>query len=265
MSQAATEIVSMVRAVAQSRRCAISRPRWFAGLLPALARDANFTDMLQRTGRPAKRPGIIEPCIPTRASKPPVGPQWIHEIKHDGYRLIARKRDGRVRLFTRRGFDWTERYPRISAAVAALRSASVTIDGEAVVCDDAGVAVFEKLHSRAHDDEAFLYAFDLLELDGEDWRSRPLDERKAQLERLLKIGLLAKGKPRRKALGLGIQFVEHLQGDGAAIFAHACKLGCEGIVSKNREHPYRSGSSKAWLKIKNPQAPGVLRFQEEPA
>jgi bifunctional non-homologous end joining protein LigD len=95
-----------------------------------------------RTGRPAKRPGIIEPCIPTRVSKPPVGPQWIHEIKHDGYRLIGRKRDGRVSLFTRRGFDWTERYTRISAAVAALRPAFVTIDGEAVCCDDAGVAVF---------------------------------------------------------------------------------------------------------------------------
>jgi bifunctional non-homologous end joining protein LigD len=77
--------------------------------------------MLWRTGWPAKRPGIIEPCIPTQVSKPPVGPQWIHEIKHDGYRLIARKREGRVRLFTRRGYDWTERYPRISAAVATLR------------------------------------------------------------------------------------------------------------------------------------------------
>jgi ATP dependent DNA ligase domain len=131
------------------------------------------------TGRPAKRPGIIEPCIPTRLSKPPVGPQWAHEIKHDGYRLIARKRDGRVRLFTRCGFDWTERYPRISAAVERLQPASVTIDGEAVVCDDAGVAVFEKLYSCTHGGEAFLYAFDLLELDGEDWRPRPLEERKA--------------------------------------------------------------------------------------
>jgi bifunctional non-homologous end joining protein LigD len=204
-----------------------------------------------RTSRPAKRPGIIEPCIPTRVSKPPVGPQWIHEIKHDGYRLIARKRDGRVRLFTRRGFDWTERYPRISAAVAALRAASVTIDGEAVCCDDAGVAVFEKLHSRAHDGEAFLYAFDLLELDGEDWRPRPLEERKARLEKML-----AKAP-------VGIQYSEHLEGDGAAIFAHACKLGCEGIVSKHREHPYRSGPSKAWLKIKNQNAPGVLRFKHE--
>jgi bifunctional non-homologous end joining protein LigD len=108
------------------------------------------------TSRPAKRPGMIEPCIPTRASKPPVGPQWIHEIKHDGYRLIARKREGRVRLFTRNGVDWTDRYPRISAAVAALGTASATIDGEAVWCDGAGLAIFEKLHSRAHDGEVWL-------------------------------------------------------------------------------------------------------------
>jgi hypothetical protein len=123
----------------------------------------HLSGMEWRTGGPAKRPGIIEPCIPTLAARPPVGPQWIHEIKHDGYRLIARKRGGRVSLFTRRGFDWTDRYPRISAAVAALGAASATIDGEAVCCDDAGVAVFERLHSRAHDGEAFLYAFDLLE------------------------------------------------------------------------------------------------------
>jgi len=96
-----------------------------------------------RTKPPVKRPGMIEPCIPTRATKPPVGPQWIHEIKHDGYRLIARKRDGRVRLFTRNGFDWTDRYPRIREAVAALVPASATIDGEAVWCDGAGLAIFD--------------------------------------------------------------------------------------------------------------------------
>jgi hypothetical protein len=123
-----------------------------------------------RTQRPAKRPGMIEPCIPTRATKPPVGAQWIHEIKHDGYRLIARKRDGRVRLFTRNGFDWSDRYPRISAAVAVLATASATIDGEAVWCDGAGLAIFDKLYSRAYDAEVILYAFDMLELDGEDRR-----------------------------------------------------------------------------------------------
>jgi bifunctional non-homologous end joining protein LigD len=205
-----------------------------------------------RTQPPAKRPGTMEPCIPTRAAKPPVGPQWIHEIKHDGYRLIARKRAVNVRLFTRNGFDWSDRYPLIREAVAALGVTSATIDGEAVWCDDGGLAIFDKLHSRAHDHDVNLYAFDLLELDGKDWRPRAFGERKARLAKLL-----AKAPA-------GIQYTEHLEGDAAAIFAHACKLGAEGIVSKHREHPYRSGPSKAWLKTKNPAAPGMLRFREEP-
>jgi bifunctional non-homologous end joining protein LigD len=208
--------------------------------------------MLRRTSRPAKRPGIIQPCIPTRASKPPAGPQWVHEIKHDGYRLIARKQADRVRLFKRRGYDWTDRYPLIRAAVAALRADTAMVDGEAVWCDSDGLAIFDKLHSRAYDHQAFLYAFDLLELDGEDWRPRPLLERKARLAKLL------------AKTSAGIQYSEHLEGDGAAIFAHAGKLGCEGIVSKHREHPYRAGPSKAWLKTKNPLAPGMLRFRDEP-
>ena len=152
----------------------------------------------------------------------------------------------------RNGFDWSDRYPRISAAVVALRTASATIDGEAVWCDGDGLAIFDKLHSRAHDDQVILYAFDLLELGGEDWRARPLEERKAKLAKLL-----AKAPA-------GIQYTEHLEGDGAAIFAHACKLGAEGIVSKHREHPYRAGPSNAWLKTKNQAAPGVLRFRDEP-
>jgi ATP-dependent DNA ligase len=207
--------------------------------------------MLSRTPAAKRRPpGLIEPCIPTRVSKPPVGPQWIHEIKHDGYRLIVRKVGDRVRLFTRRGYDWTERYPRIRKAVAGLRAASATIDGEAIFCGPDGVAVFDRLHSRAYDDQVILYAFDLLELDGEDFRPRPLEERKAALAKLL------------KKVGGGIHFVEHIPGDGATIFKHACLMGLEGIVSKRRDHPYRSGPSKAWLKVKNPKAPGVLRFED---
>jgi len=178
--------------------------------------------MFWRTTAPFRRPlGFVEPCIPTRAHKPPAGPQWIHEIKHDGYRLIVCRRGDRVRLFTRRGYDWTDRYPLIANAAAAL-ACDATIDGEAVVCDGSGVADFERLHSREHDRQAFLWAFDLLELDGEDLRSSPLLERKAALRRLLR---------RAKA---GIHFVDHLEGDGAEVFAHACELGLEGIVSKDR-------------------------------
>ena len=207
--------------------------------------------MLLRTPA-AKRhpPGFIEPCIPTRVDKPPLGPQWIHEIKYDGYRLIVRKQGDQVRLFTRRGFDWTGRYPLIAHAAAKLPASSAIIDGEAVYCDDAGVANFEKMHSRAYDDRVFLYAFDLLELDGVDHKPQPLETRKEALAKLLK---------RARA---GVHLVEHLEGDGATVFAHACKLGFEGIVSKHRKHPYRSGRSKAWLKVKNPKAPGVLRFED---
>ncbi|HWY88016.1 MAG TPA: hypothetical protein VNX28_14890 [Gemmataceae bacterium] len=209
--------------------------------------------MLFRPSPSKKRPGLIEPCIPTLASRPPTGPQWVHEIKHDGYRLIARKHDGHVRLFTRRGYDWSERYPLIAKAVAALRASSATIDGEAVCCDAGGLAVFDMLHSRQHDDRVLLYVFDLLELDGTDFRPQPLHLRKARLEKLL-----AKAPP-------GIQFNEHVEGNGQIAFEHACKLGLEGIVSKHREHPYRSGRSKTWLKVKNSAAPGVTRFEREDA
>jgi len=206
--------------------------------------------MSWRTPAPPRRsPGYIEPCLPTRSSKPPEGPQWIHEIKHDGYRLIVRKHDGRVRLFTRRGYDWTDRYPLIRDAAAAQQARSVTIDGEAVYCDHTGLAIFEKLHSRAYDDRVFLYAFDLLEHDGVDYRPQELWARKVRLERLL-----------AKVRG-GITFNEHLTGDGATIFKHACKLGFEGIVSKHQEHAYRSGPSKSWLKTKNPASPAALRFE----
>jgi bifunctional non-homologous end joining protein LigD len=207
--------------------------------------------MSWQTPAPRRRsPGYIEPCLPTRSSKPPVGPQWFHEIKHDGYRLIVRKQDGRVRLFTRRGYDWTDRYPLIRDAAAGLRARSVTIDGEAVYCDHTGLAIFEKLHSRAYDDRVSLYAFDLLELDGVDYRPQELWARKIGLERLL------------AKVGGGIAFNEHLAGDGPTIFEHACKLGFEGIVSKHREWPYRSGRSKGWIKVKNPVSPAMLRLQD---
>jgi bifunctional non-homologous end joining protein LigD len=203
--------------------------------------------MLSRPSPSKKRPGLIEPCIPTLASHPPKGPQWVHEIKHDGYRLIARKTAGRVRLFTRRGYDWTDRYPRIVEAVSAIRASSATIDGEGVCCDANGVSIFEELHSRRSDDRVILYAFDLLEV----CRPQPLEMRKAKLAKLIMKS------------AAGLQFNEHIEGDGEAIFEHACKLGLEGIVSKHRENPNRSGRSKSWLKVKNPAAPGVQRFERD--
>jgi bifunctional non-homologous end joining protein LigD len=184
-------------------------------------------------GRPApkRRPvGFVDPCIPTLSPKPPIGPRWIHEIKHDGYRLFVCRREGRVRLFTRRGYDWSDRYPLIQAAAKSLR-VDATIDGEAVVCDDTGVANFELMHSREEDRRAILYAFDLLDLNGRDQRTLPLENRKARLEGLL------------RGIQTGIQYNDHLDGDGAEVFAHACKLGLEGIVSKDRTRPIDRASS----------------------
>jgi bifunctional non-homologous end joining protein LigD len=125
-----------------------------------------------------------------------------------------------VRLFTRRGYDWSGRYPAIVVTAMQLRAASFMLDGEAVVCGPDGVAVFDALHRRGTVSEAMLYAFDLLELDGEDLRGLPLGERKRRLARLI-------GKRR-----IGIVLSDHTDDDGATIFRHACKLGLEGIVSK---------------------------------
>lgn len=100
--------------------------------------------------------GFVDPCIPTPAAKAPSWADWVHAYKHDGYRLIVR-RDGRtVRLFTRRGHDWTERYPAIAGAAAKLRARSFTLDGEAVVCGTDGVAVFDALHRRRRASDAIL-------------------------------------------------------------------------------------------------------------
>jgi bifunctional non-homologous end joining protein LigD len=193
--------------------------------------------------------GYVPPCIPTRAPKPPAGPGWVHEIKHDGYRLQVRREGGAVRLFTRRGYDWSDRYPAIAVTAMLLRARSFTLDGEAVVCGPDGVAVFDALHRRGTVSEAMLYGFDLLELDGEDLRSLPLGERK-RLARLLGGRLI------------GIVLSQHTDEDGAAIFQQACRMGLEGIVSKRLGAPYRSGPSRDWLKIKNPDSPAMIRARD---
>src|SRR5215218_117424 len=125
----------------------------------------------QSTGRLTKPSGFIEPCIPTVAKSVPHGERWLHEIKHDGYRMILRRSPDRVRLFTRRGYNWTKRYPRIATALEKLQCMSVILDGEAVWCGGDGIPNFENLHSRGYDDEVCYFAFDLLELDGADYRS----------------------------------------------------------------------------------------------
>jgi bifunctional non-homologous end joining protein LigD len=194
---------------------------------------------------------FIEPCLPRPAKHPPTGGGWIHEIKHDGFRIMARRADGRVRLLTRKGNNFASRFPQIVAAVTLLPVQSYLIDGEAVVCNRDGLAVFDLLREYRHDTAAVLCAFDLLEVDGEDLRRIPIEQRKGVLAKLL-------SHPHA-----GIAFNQHYEADGPIIYKHACALGCEGIVSKRLGSAYRSGRVDCWVKIKNPHAPAVRREAEE--
>ena len=196
--------------------------------------------------------GFITPCLPSSAPQAPSGEEWLHEIKHDGFRVIARKIDKHVKLYSRPGNDLTDRFPLIVDALAKLRSRSCIIDGEAVACGDDGISSFDRIRYRRHDASVFLYAFDLIELDGDDLRREPLAVRKATL-----ASLLARVAP-------GLRFNEHMdETDGPLVFQHACKMGLEGIVSKRRDSSYRSGRSPDWIKSKNPDAPAVKREAEE--
>jgi bifunctional non-homologous end joining protein LigD len=183
--------------------------------------------------------------------EPPAGSGWIHEIKHDGFRIMARRDETGVRLYTRNGYNFANRFPRIVEAIAKLPVQSCFIDGEAIVIDERGLSTFELLRSWRHDHAAVLCAFDVIELDGRDLRWVPIEQRKHALANLLFRG------------SDGIIFNQHYQGDGAVIFEEACTLGCEGIVSKRLGSYYRSGRVAHWLKIKNPAAPAVKRETEE--
>jgi bifunctional non-homologous end joining protein LigD len=144
---------------------------------------------------------------------------------------LVRKHQGRVRVYTRRGADWTDRFPRLVQAAKKIKADSFLLDGEGIVYDKKGMPSFALLHSRDYDKEVSLCAFDLLELQGTEVRKQPLLERKSLLADLL------------KKVSDGIEFNEHLEGPGPAIFEHACKLGHEGIVAKRRDLPYESGKS----------------------
>src|SRR6478736_8697931 len=127
----------------------------------------------------------FEPCIPIKAAKVPDRPDWLHEIKHDGYRLIVQREGKRVRLWTRNGHDGSDRFPLISEAALRNRNSSFVLDGEAVLLGVDGVSDFNGLHSRRHDHEVEFYAFDLMVSDGDDTRRLPLSMRKTNLHRLL--------------------------------------------------------------------------------
>jgi bifunctional non-homologous end joining protein LigD len=208
---------------------------------PELKRRLRFDRSLPR----------FEPCLPRPAKEPPVGPGWIHEIKHDGFRIIARRDAAGVRLITRNGYDLAARFPLAAAAIAALPARSCVVDGEAIAVDDNGLSVFDLIRNRRQDHAVTLCAFDLIELDGEDLRRESIEVRKRTLR-----GLLRRAHP-------GIVFNRHFEVEGAIVFRQACALGCEGTVSKRLGSPYRSGRTDCWMKVKNPAAPAVKREAEE--
>jgi bifunctional non-homologous end joining protein LigD len=200
-------------------------------------------------------PKFIKPCKPMLARRVPVGRVWQYEIKHDGYRAQVHLFEGQVRVFTKSGHDWTERMPGIVAALEQLEVASAVIDGEAVMEDAAGATDFFALHAalaRKSAPGAILYAFDLLELNGTDLRTRPLAERRATLAEIL-ISAPA-----------GVELSTHLDGDGEVMLEHACEMGLEGIVAKRKDAPYRSGESDAWRKIKCTQTESFAVIGCEP-
>jgi bifunctional non-homologous end joining protein LigD len=188
----------------------------------------------------APLPDFVPPSLATLHARAPSGEGWVHEIKFDGYRMQARQDHGEVQLLTRKGLDWTSRFPNISAAVAGLTVRTALIDGE-IVIEENGISTFSGLQAalKAGERERFIYyVFDLLHLDGRDLTGLPVIERKAALARLI-------GKQRG-----AIRYSEHFEGDGALVLRRACEMSLEGIVSKRVETPYRSGRSETFIKTK---------------
>lgn len=198
-----------------------------------------WTRKLARDRRPTP-PGFFETCQPTLARAAPSGSGWIHEVKHDGYRLIARaeQEGARVRLWSRNATDFTRHFTGIAEAVARI-GVDCVLDGEAVIFHPDGHSDFKALRNRDASSGAVLIAFDVLEVDGFDFRDQPLERRRAMLSELLA------GAP-------GLMLSEGIPGDGSGIFSRACNMDLEGIVSKRLGSKYRSGRSPDWIKTKNP-------------
>lgn len=188
-------------------------------------------------------PRFVAPELCRLVDRPPSGPEWVHEIKFDGYRLQLRVQHRRATLRTRRGLDWTARFPAVAQAATALPDA--IIDGEVVALDDRGAPDFATLQAALAEGETkdlIFFAFDLLFADGKDWRALPLERRKARLKTLLDA--------QRGSETARIRYVEHFANGGDAVLRSACRMSLEGIVSKRLDAPYRSGRGDAWTKSK---------------
>ena len=189
-------------------------------------------------------PDFIPPCLARLQDNPPAGDEWVHEVKFDGYRLQAHVENGKVKLLTRTGLDWTPKFGKaISEIIGGLDLDTAIIDGEVVVLADNGVSTFSELQlalSEKRPDRMIFYVFDLLHLDGNDLTSAPLAERKERLRDLLK-GADEEGP---------VRFSEHFSEPGKTMLSHACRMGLEGVVSKRADAAYRSGRGHDWIKSK---------------
>jgi len=206
---------------------------------------------------PAPFPGFIEPCLPTLKKHVPTGERWVHEIKHDGYRMQRHIVGGVPKLITRRGHDWTHRMSAIAEALAEIPANNLVVDGEVIAPDVEGRGNFSALEAALGDGgqshTMLFYLFDVLHLDGFDLRAAPLIDRKRVL-----AGLLEGIKP-------PIVYSEHMEVDGSVMLEHACKLDLEGVVSKLRDAPYRSGRGETWVKVKcyQREAFAIVAFEPE--
>ena len=201
-----------------------------------------------RSHRGIPLPAFIPPQLSQPVEKPPAGPQWVHEIKLDGFRMAARIDNGRVQLLTRTGLDWTSKYPSAIAALADVKAKTAYIDGELCGIDEAGLPSFAQTQAATDGERGVhlvYYAFDLLHLNGRDVSTLPLLERKSLLEPL------TADKP-------GLQFNGHDTGDGELILRHAGKLGFEGVVSKTVDAPY-AGKPRPLAQSQSAEPSGIRR------
>jgi bifunctional non-homologous end joining protein LigD len=194
-------------------------------------------------GEDRKMPAALKPQLATLVKKAPTGQNWLHEIKYDGYRLIAYLEGGEVRLVTRGGLEWSEKFPSLVKALQLLEVDQAILDGEVVVLDEHGVSQFQKLQtyiSNKRQGSPDLFFFDLLYLNGKDLRELPLTQRKETLKNL----------PFKAPL----HYSDHILGQGPQVLEQACRLGCEGIISKEADSPYVSRRTRSWVKVKCQQS-----------
>ncbi|HEY5379035.1 MAG TPA: DNA ligase D, partial [Pseudolabrys sp.] len=227
----------------KSKKKAAQKPRTRAAAIKPIRKRSKASDAELAGAPKAALPSFVPPCLATLSDKAPDAATWLHEIKFDGYRLEARLDNGKVKLLTRRGLDWTRKFPSVAAAVAKLPAKAAMIDGEVIVEGEDGVSSFSLLQqalSEGDDKRMIFYAFDLMHLDGRDATALPLVERKAALESLL-VSTPARGT---------LRYSGSIDQSGPVLLAQACKLGLEGIISKRVDAPYRSGRGHDWLKTK---------------